>query len=73
MCIRDRAVRAGSTHFSIPFDRQQLADYLNLDRSALSKELGKMREDVYKRQELRLPHYAGGILGQPGQDPVPHG
>ena len=20
-----------------------------------------------------LPHYAGGILGQPGQDPVPHG
>ena len=29
----------------IPFDRQQLADYLNLDRSALSKELGKMRND----------------------------
>ena len=24
---------------------QQLADYLNLDRSALSKELGKMRDD----------------------------
>ena len=40
-----QAVRAGSTHFSIPFDRQQLADYLNLDRSALSKELGKMRDD----------------------------
>ena len=39
-----QAVRAGSTHFSIPFDRQQLADYLNLDRSALSKELGKMRD-----------------------------
>lgn len=28
-----------------PFDRQQLADYLNLDRSALSKELGKMKRD----------------------------
>ena len=28
-----------------PFDRQQLADYLNLDRSALSKELGKMKKD----------------------------
>ncbi len=40
-----QAVRAGSTHFSIPFDRQQLADYLNLDRSALSKELGKMWDD----------------------------
>ena len=35
----------GSSKIVIPFDRQQLADYLNLDRSALSKELGKMRKD----------------------------
>ena len=35
----------GSSKIVIPFDRQQLADYLNLDRSALSKELGKMRQD----------------------------
>ena len=28
-----------------PFNRQQLADYLNLDRSALSKELCKMRDE----------------------------
>lgn len=35
----------GSNKIVIPFDRQQLADYLNLDRSALSKELGKMRKD----------------------------
>lgn len=35
----------GSNKIVIPFDRQQLADYLNLDRSALSKELGKMRGD----------------------------
>lgn len=35
----------GSRQIIIPFDRQQLADYLNLDRSALSKELGKMRKD----------------------------
>lgn len=35
----------GSSKIVIPFDRQQLADYLNLDRSALSKELGKMRND----------------------------
>ncbi|MBR1931230.1 MAG: Crp/Fnr family transcriptional regulator [Lachnospiraceae bacterium] len=34
-----------SKEFDIPFDRQQLADYLNLDRSALSKELGKMRDE----------------------------
>ena len=31
--------------FSIPYDRQELADYLNLDRSALSKELCKMRDE----------------------------
>lgn len=35
----------GSNRIIIPFDRQQLADYLNLDRSALSKELGKMKKD----------------------------
>ena len=34
-----------SREFDIPFDRQQLADYLNLERSALSKELGKMQKD----------------------------
>jgi len=35
----------GSNKIVIPFSRQQLADYLNLDRSALSKELGKMKKD----------------------------
>lgn len=40
-----QSVRVGSNTFQIPFSRQQMADYLNLDRSALSKELGKMRDD----------------------------
>lgn len=35
----------GSNKITIPFDRQQMADYLNLDRSALSKELGKMKKE----------------------------
>ena len=34
-----------SRKFDIPFDRQQLADYLNLERSALSKELSKMQRE----------------------------
>lgn len=34
-----------SREFDIPFDRQQLADYLNIERSALSKELGRMQKD----------------------------
>lgn len=39
------AAKQGSCEFDIPFNRQQLADYLNLDRSALSNELGKMAKD----------------------------
>ncbi len=37
----------GSNRIVIPFDRQQLADYLNLDRSALSKELGRMKKEGF--------------------------
>ena len=37
--------RAGSLTFSIPFSRIQLADYLNCDRSALSRELSLMQRD----------------------------
>ena len=39
------SIQSQSTQFDIPFDRQQLADYLNVERTALSKELGKMRAD----------------------------
>lgn len=39
------SLKAQSREFDIPFDRQQLADYLNVERSALSKELGKMQRD----------------------------
>ena len=37
--------RSGSLTFSIPFSRIQLADYLNCDRSALSRELSCMQRD----------------------------
>ena len=53
--IRDRvlsylnsvSIQTGQREFDIPFDRQQLADYLNVERTALSKELGKMQKDGY--------------------------
>lgn len=38
-------IKKGTPTFDIPFDRQQMADYLNLDRTALSKELGRMRDE----------------------------
>ena len=40
-----QARRAGSNRFVIPFDRQALADYLGVDRSALSAEIGKLRRE----------------------------
>lgn len=51
----------GSTSFDIPFDRQALADYLEVDRSGLSAEIGKLRRegvlDSHKRHfELLAPH-----------------
>ncbi|MFR8002488.1 MAG: Crp/Fnr family transcriptional regulator [Hydrogeniiclostridium sp.] len=39
------AQQCGSSEFDIPYSRQQLADYLSVERSGLSLELGKMRKD----------------------------
>lgn len=43
--LSDQAERAGSSRFSIPFDRQELADYLSVDRSAMCAELSRMKKD----------------------------
>lgn len=40
-----RALEAGGSRFSIPYNRQELADYLSVDRSSLSAELARMRDD----------------------------
>lgn len=40
-----QATQHGSHDFEIPFNRQQLADYLSVDRSAMSNELSKMQRD----------------------------
>lgn len=51
--IRDKVItylsqqsgKNNSRKFDIPFNRQQLADYLAVDRSALSKEICRLRDD----------------------------
>ena len=52
-----QAKKAGKKDFSIPFDRQELADYLCVDCSAMSAELGKLKRegkiDLWKN-EFRL-------------------
>lgn len=40
-----QAEKEGKGSFDIPFNRQQLADYLAVDRSALSAELSKMQKE----------------------------
>ena len=43
--LSEEARKQNSAGFVIPFNRQQLADYLSVDRSAMSNELSKMRDD----------------------------
>jgi len=43
--LSEQSRRSASCQFTIPFNRQQLADYLSVDRSALSNELSKMQKD----------------------------
>lgn len=43
--LSEQSLRAGSSSFYIPFNRQQMADYLAIDRSAMSNELSKMRKE----------------------------
>ena len=37
--------KSGTYKFDIPYNRQQLADYLGVDRSAMCSELSKMQKD----------------------------
>ena len=43
--LSTQAREAGSSSFDIPFNREELAEFLSLDRSAMSSELGRMRTD----------------------------
>lgn len=43
--LSEEAKRQNSASFVIPFNRQQLADFLSVDRSAMSNELCKMRDE----------------------------
>lgn len=49
--------RGSATKFSIPFNREDLAAYLSVDRSALSAELSKMQQEgilKYHRNDFEL-------------------
>ena len=43
--LSTQAIKAGKSRFTIPFNRQQLADFLSVERSAMSAELSHMQAD----------------------------
>ena len=55
--LSEEAGKQKSGTFTIPFNRQQLADFLSVDRSAMSNELCKMRDDgllVFEKNKFTL-------------------
>ena len=52
--------RAGSERFTLRFDRQQLADYLAVDRSAMCRALSRLKAEGvldYDRKQFFFPHF----------------
>lgn len=43
--LNTQARKTGKRSFDIPFDRQELADYLEVERSGLSAEISKLRKE----------------------------
>ncbi|MCI8660100.1 MAG: Crp/Fnr family transcriptional regulator [Lachnospiraceae bacterium] len=58
----EQMARQGGRSFTIPFGRQELADYLNVDRSALSNELSKMSREGMIRIQKNKVYYLGEDL-----------
>lgn len=55
--LSEEARKQNSASITLPFNRQQLADYLSVDRSAMSNELCKMRDEgllEFEKNRFRL-------------------
>lgn len=55
--LSEQAKKQGISSFEIPFNRQQLADFLSVDRSAMSNELCKLRDEgllSFERNRFQL-------------------
>jgi len=55
--LSEQARFFGTAAFDIPFNREELADYLSVERSAMSAELSKMRKDgllIYQKNHFEL-------------------
>ncbi|MDD2190543.1 MAG: Crp/Fnr family transcriptional regulator [Eubacteriales bacterium] len=45
--LNDYSERIGKDKFKIPFSRSELADFLSVDRSAMSRELSRLKDEGY--------------------------
>lgn len=52
--LLNQAKLQGTNSFRIPYDRQELADYLEVDRSGLSSEISKLRKEGILESEKNL-------------------
>lgn len=55
--LSEMSLRCGSSSFQIPYDRQELADYLGVERSAMCSELSKLQKEgviIYKKNTFTL-------------------
>lgn len=62
--LSDCAVKEGSSDFEIRFNRQELADFLAVDRSAMSAELSRMKREGlidYKKNRFVLKEACGRL------------
>ena len=63
--LSEEAERQSSPEITIPFNRQQLADYLSVDRSAMSNELCKLRDEgllTFEKNRFHLQTESASIL-----------
>lgn len=71
--LSEEAGKHHSASFTIPFNRQQLADFLSVDRSAMSNELSKMRDEgllTFEKNQFTLCASMHKIASPTAPDPA---
>lgn len=51
--LSSESLRLGKISFDIPYDRQQLADYLCVDRTTMSAEISKLQKEGMLKTERK--------------------
>jgi CRP-like cAMP-binding protein len=65
--LEQQKMLANSSKFTIPFNREQLAEYLFIDRSAMSSELGKLRDEGLIRFKKNQFEWLAPLFGNKGR------